>query len=595
MYKRFSSSNAVLLGMLFAMVGFSFALATGSSMGNGDAVGARAVGATLGSALAFTNQFATTAPTTDRDLGDVALGSSFVRYATATGGIRPYTFAQSNAIPTLTSVLTGNTAKISVFASGQVAGSMGNIALINSPIRFTIMVTDSLGTQPDRVTNVFRLTLVSNSVFKFAVGPQLQGGVQYQPYFASLAVNNGVAKYTFAVSSVTLNGSATTLAAQGLSLDASAGIIYGKPLVPGTIAFTANCTDSKGSVALSRSGFGAGQAMSIVVSANNILVSDIVATSISIKAGSIGKDSVSFAGIANLAGNSASSFVNATVVLKIGGYTSPTGLLNAGKITTDTTGAVVSKAKGATKPAAGPAISGSLNSSGQLKISIKNETIDNLLTGSALTSGNQGLAVLVQITPATPGFALSSSEFLSFVVKASSKGSTLTYKANGTGDLAGDFILTSAQGKDASSKATNTNADAWKVGFIALPPGNETYGGPTQATIGIGAGFSSTLGVTASNGSVKLAVKPAKADNTITSLSMSAKTGKSSLSTSNLDASKTNITTAAKAPNPGTSIFALGLTLSSSAGTLGAGSGSIAITAAKTSGNAVQPGRTMQD
>jgi len=245
------------MGLLFAMVGFSFALATSSSR-SVDSAASRIVGS---SPLRFTNGVLSG----DFDLGDVTLGSFALRYARAAGGVRPYKFT-STVSPTLKEVLTGSTSTLDLLQNGVLTGAGTNnggliagVAAANFPLRFNITVADGKGSNASSVTARFRLSLESSTNFKFAVD-NLGEAVQFTQFMDAVSTVNGNGAVTVTASNVAVNGTAVTggLEAIGLSLAAD-GTLFGQPLVPGTLTFTATAKDAKGNSALSRSLSGVGQ------------------------------------------------------------------------------------------------------------------------------------------------------------------------------------------------------------------------------------------------------------------------------------------------------------------------------------------------
>jgi len=93
MFKFAGQARAALLGFLFAIIGFSYALATMNGAAGPQAGARNCVGTTF---LHFTNPFVT--GDTDRDLGDIVAGSSFIRIARAAGGVGPYRFASAGTV-----------------------------------------------------------------------------------------------------------------------------------------------------------------------------------------------------------------------------------------------------------------------------------------------------------------------------------------------------------------------------------------------------------------------------------------------------------------------------------------------------------------
>ncbi len=93
MFMLAGKGRAALLGFLFAVLGFSFALATSTDASPRQASARACFGTDI---LHFTNPFYPS--TTDRDLGDIVAGSSFIRAARAAGGIGPYRFASAATV-----------------------------------------------------------------------------------------------------------------------------------------------------------------------------------------------------------------------------------------------------------------------------------------------------------------------------------------------------------------------------------------------------------------------------------------------------------------------------------------------------------------
>ena len=549
-----------LTGFVVAMLGFSYALATSQGEGHvfpPPALTGRAAGT---NPLRFTNPlvFSDSYGVKDCDLGDVALGSSLMRYAGATGGVRPYKFSAGTASPTLASALAGGSATLSVLPTGMLVGAMGNLTTAQSPVRFTLTATDSLGTQPNQVTSVFRLTPVDTSVFRFGAG-SLCDGIQFQPYIDVVPVLNGLAPLTFSAGNVSLNGSPTrngVLEDVGLSLGTSDGTVFGKPLVSGTLVFTLVCTDAQGHQAANRASTAAGQTVTLNIMANAVVASEMIPTAMTLKAGSAGNDWVKFTGVINLGGRTLAGLAGQPVQLRVAGYTTPN---------TGATPAVLNAKGQIAKPVqsnsaaaqTAPVLKGGITSKGVLTLAVSKDTLGPAL--GTLTQGQKSLAVSVAI-----GDLMASSQFLVFNVATSAGISVLTYNLNGTSDLGGEFMLLNVNGRDIGVHGLPlTVADAWNVSFLALPGGGQaTFGSPDYAQIGIGAYTDPLLTVSESNGVLKSTnnTRTAKTAN-VTKLRMNAVTGKGSMTTGPLPAGATNITTAVTAGNTPANVFALNVTL----------------------------------
>jgi hypothetical protein len=553
MYNPVSHTRAALVGLFFAMIGFSFALATNPDGGQG-VNGADAASRLVGSStLRFTNPVIGT----DRDLGDVALGSSLVRYARATGGVRPYTFTSTvtTSPGTLKDAIAGSTSTLSLFSSGMLSGSMGNIPITKSPLRFNITVADAKGSNASSKTEPFRITIDDSGVFKFAID-SLCEGIQYQPYTDILQVLRGNAPFTFTATGVKLNGTAVAdLEAIGLSISVEDGTVFGKPIAAGVVTFTANCKDVKGNSAASRSGAAVGQLITLVVTPNSIIASDVIATSISIKTGVAGKDSIKYSGIAELKGTKLSALSGKKLVLKIGGYTTPDS--KATPATLDDKGKTT-KIDKADKSKTAPTVKASVSAK-SVKVSVGKETFGTKF--GTISGATKILAVQLQI-----GDILVGAEVLLFTVKSGSKGSTLTYKFGAAGALGGTFLVTTVTGKDDTKSAAED--DAWKVAFIATPPSTTTgtavtagsLTGVNKVVVNIGSAFTDSLAASESKGKIKTTDKRSSKDAKVVKVAADGSKGKGSMQTGMLPYTQTGIHEGSKSTQS-TSTFPLNIDL----------------------------------
>ena len=469
MFKLEGNARAALMGILFAMVGFSYALATSAGVSDASAnASSRAV--IGGTSLHFTNPKAADG-SGDYDLGDAVAGSIFTtRYCRAAGGVPPYSFSSPSAA---TNPLSKVRPELTLLTNGQlfVAGSNGapNGALSNAagPIKFAVQVVDALSGSADVANGQFRITLVSTNLFKFGIS-SLGSAASGHTYQDSLVVVNGSVTSAKGItfSADTISGpNGTTLEANGLTVSAS-GAISGKPVGPGAITFTAHAVDALGNKALSRDGTHEGQVLTVNVE-NGSISSDIVSTSIKVGANTIGgKDKITYSGFVNLQGQAVSSLSGRNLVLQIAGYTSPAAQFSTnGKAinavsTPGTLGRSVAKL---------PTVKASISSSGKLTITVSNETLATLVPSAG---GLLGVGVSIV---GTTGNALVSTEILQFNAKSSSRGFSLTYKLgdlkSGNTTPAGTFLMSAVTGKDASHGGT---ADSWRVTFIATPPAKST-------------------------------------------------------------------------------------------------------------------------
>ncbi len=506
-----SALNAALMGFVAAAIGFSYALATGSTPNDDIAVGDRAAGSNPRQPLAFTNPFVS--GSSDRDLGDAALGSTITRYVRARGGFPPHRFTSDRTTlgpdgqPLFIGSMTLGEAEIAlpasaksgsstaaVFLNGLVKGQIGDktgTITDGTPLRFDVTVADSRGTNPNKVDEVFRITLVSaNSPFKFAQ-TSLSSGVEFRRYYDKVEVISGHAPYTFTASNITLtkNGVATPIAKFedfGLFLNAKTGVLTGRPLDDGTVSFLADCTDSSGSHALSRDLSGVGQVITFNVAPNARMGSELFTTKMSIKGDTTnpGKDSIKYMGILDLEGQQLSDLNGLGVTLTIGNYTSPT-------VTLDQSG------KGSSSGGSAPGMHVVLTPSGIINLSILMESFgqaQSIIKNSELANTFKIEAVTLTIgdTTMVAKPLYQNPELLRFMVKATGSKFDLEYKF-GPGNLGGGFLITSVAGKDDKPSLVG---DSWLVKFISLPPNAKKLsqlGTVAGATVGIGTDFTNSI------------------------------------------------------------------------------------------------------
>jgi hypothetical protein len=549
MSKQVSQTRAVLMGLLFALVGFSYAIATSSSRAVSDDAGSRIVGS---APLRFTNPLVGGV----RDLGIAATGSAVTRYARATGGVRPYKFTSSGT-PSLASAIATSNAQLELLLNGCLSGSLGNLPA--GALTFNITVTDSKGTQPNSVTELFRLTLDNSGVFKFAQS-QLSEGVQFQPYFDKLEVINGNTPITFSASTITLNGVAqTSMEAVGLSLSSTDGQVFGKPIVSGTLSFLARAVDARGNAALNTAGTAANQTVTITLTSGITVGSDVVITKATVKLSAAGKESIDISGMINLAGRRVSDFSGESIEVRIGGYdSSDVATIAAARF--DAKGKL-SSAKG-TKT---DVIKASISSKGQLKIKISKATIAARL--GTVSGATANLAVGIKV-----GDMIASAAFLQFSIKGTAPKQSLSYSIGKNSDPGGEFILTKVQGKDTKGGTTT----AFKIDFLALAPGNTNYGNPTSASVAIGDNFTDSVTVETNGTKVKNTDKPAKTAAEVLKLTADGAKGKGSVTTGPLSPASTNIMQAGTSTATGR-FLAMGLTFIRAGVATYQGEGSIGI------------------
>lgn len=549
MPKLFSRTYySVLIGFLAAALGFSYALATSSTTEESDVV-SRAAGTNPRQPLTFTNPFAN--GSTDRDLGDIALGSAIIRHIHARGGFSPYRFTSDRSTTTnsdgsggtlFAGVKTLGEAEIAfptikpssstaaVFLngrlSGQVGDSTGTIAP-GTPLRFDVTVADSRGTNPNKHTETFRLTFADPSIFKIAQST-LNSGIQFNRYYDKIEVVNGRAPFTYTVTAVTVNGTTSSLDTVGLFLNKRNGVLNGRPLAVGAYAVTIDVVDSLGFHARSRDTKSVGQTVTFNIDPATRISADIFSTKASIKGDTAvaGKDTITYSGLINLAGKNVSDLDGLPVTLSVGSYTSPSVTLTGGK------GAVSGP----------PAMSVSIGSDGTVKISIKNEsfgTAMSIITNGELASSTKILALSLTVgdvnSPTKPLYQ--SAELVRFQVKAKSSKFDLEYKF-GPDNLGGGFFITSVTGKDDKAET----GDAWLVSFISLAPNSKklaTLGTVAQTTIGIGTDFFNSIATSVNGDTLKSTAKPDPKTAVVVKAAYNDKTGKGAVLTGLLPSSST--------------------------------------------------------
>jgi len=526
------TTSIVLSGILAAFVGFSYALATSSGTTEESAsLGAqsRAVG-TVRFPLEFTT--ALLANSTDRDLGDAAIGSVITRHITARGGFPPRRYSSDTvnsefkgnitldaAIKALPANFSPQQSTALLYLDGILKGAIGGPfagATAETQLRFDVTVADSRGTNPNTKTETFRLNMVDSSTFKFAQ-TKLHDGRTFRQYHEHVQVIAGNPPYNFSASQITVTGtdgvvkSVATLEEVGLFFRPKIGKLVGRPLLAGTYSFLASCTDSKGTAAKSRDKQSTGQVVTFNIQQSPRVASSLFATAMTIK-GDIaagGGDSIKYSGIVDLTGTPLSQLRDEDVTLQIGDYVSPTVKLDG-------------KGKGVNDART---MSVSITSDGLIKISVAKDSFGKdgtIIKDKELQQSLKILAVELII-----GNSFETSELLKFGVKARGGKFDLTYKF-GPGNLGGGFLITSVTGKDDTKEGPD--ADAWKVSFIALPPNEQKFDTAVTATVGIATDFTDTINVSVKNGKLRETEKRDPKGPTIVKFALDAK-GKGGLTT----------------------------------------------------------------
>ncbi|MXV17052.1 YDG domain-containing protein [Hufsiella ginkgonis] len=207
------ATNGTLSGTPTAGGNFNFTVtATDNSTGTGPFTGARTYSLTVSAPTI------TIAPTT---LTAAAIGTSYSRSLTATGGIAPYTFAvTAGALP----------AGLSLASDGTLSGT----PTAGGSFNFTVTATDnSTGTGPFTGARAYSLTVNAPTI---TIAPAtLTAATIGTSYSRSISAAGGTAPYTYAVTAGALPA--------GLSL-ASDGTLSGTPTAGGNFSFIVTAIDN---------------------------------------------------------------------------------------------------------------------------------------------------------------------------------------------------------------------------------------------------------------------------------------------------------------------------------------------------------------
>ncbi len=401
--------------------------------------------------------------------------------------------SNGNVVTTDTSMVT---LSIGTNPGGGTLSGTTSVAAINGVATFSNLVIFSPGTGYTLTASDGALTSAtsaafditsSTSAFRFNVS-RLKDAARYREYSSTLDVIGGTPPYTFALNgsvTVTTNGNSTTFAnldSIGLHLNTVNGTVSGIPLQPGLVAFQATCTDSTGTVAKSLDGSASIQAITLNVTSNlNLQLSNtVVITSMTIKSNfGAGKDSLSCKGIANL-NTAIPALSGSSISFRVQTYVATVVL--------DSKGSAVSP-RGAT-----PVIKASLKKGGIFAITVTKVNLNGAL--GTITSPRTAITAQLSI-----GKVLDGTQILSCTDKVGKNQShTLVYSGQASDNLGGAFDVTKISGADDKGGT----GDAWKVSFVAIPPGSSSIAANTitSVTISVGSGFSSTLPVTVKNGKV---------------------------------------------------------------------------------------------
>jgi hypothetical protein len=464
--------------------------------------------------LHFTNPLYMVSPEVF-DLGDAADQGSVLRYLTAAGGIPPYAFSVSGTNSALL-----ESVGLTLSANGMLSGilSTNDVAGLGNALWFEARVMES-GTNGS-VTGAFRLGLVSSATFRFAVD-KISDGALGLDYTAKIETVGGTvpAKITVVAESVKVDGEVVeSLESIGLSLAAD-GTVYGRPLVTGSICFTAKAEDSSSSkkVALGRSpATSENQVISLVVKDSEVVTSSLTGSSLAIKVDKTkaNADTIKYKGVSNLNGVTQSDLNGKSVYFRIGNKTYAGALDSKGKYSSS----------GATEKNSTQIKS----KKGGVSVSISKADLSEAFAELGDVGNNEEMNVPLQVI--VDG-AVVASEVLRCVAKVVGSGAsakyTITYKIGKTGDSrAGGFQLIQVKGSDKmTADATPVTGAAWKTKFYSLPQvgvesrDNPGFDGIRTVTVMIGESFEDFFDTLDFGADVKIA-----STNTSTQISRSGKT-----------------------------------------------------------------------
>jgi len=465
--------QTALLGVLAAAVAFSVALATPvESRDAGAGVKSRFVGTNL----RFSNPFilAGSDPSFPAggdvandpdgfDLGDVAVGSQFVRLVTALGGVRHYAFTPLNPA-------TGMTLQPNGRVTGQVASPVGSF--------FNASVTDAASQTRN---GFFRLVARNEAAtaFRFAMDrlPSAQVGNDYMTIIET--INGTAANTTYSVvpNSVLLNGvPSLSLEFFGLQLFRD-GTLAGRPLASGTLSFTARATKGT-AVARSRSNASSDQTFAITIAAESFIQS-VLATSradISGEEGRQFKNKAKFNFFVNTEGRGNSSFAASPFTLRLAGSTFSTTLDSNGQSRSGDLRVKLDSTKGT------------------LQVDLFNVNFAALV-GSIPDRFNLTLIAVVEI-----GNTFIGTEAIQFDTRNRRSKYSLKYALGKERQLGGLFQVVTLKAQDGFS------GTAFKTKFLVSHVKGRSdveFGTPTSAAVHIGQGFDQTVSLRRGRGSFR--------------------------------------------------------------------------------------------
>ena len=457
--------RAFALGILGALIGFSFALATSQS---DPAADARAVVAPrfVGTNLRFSNPFllpgqdaefpsggSVASDPNGYDLGDACFGSMIVRYLTALDGVQPYQF---------TSTTIGTTG-LNLGTAGRVFGVIPSAA--TTFVKFNATLTDAASKTRTGVFRVGTFTY-SPAVFRFA-HDRLSDAKVGMDYITNIEVLGGDATTTFSVvpGSLMFNSAAASdMESLGLRLF-NDGTIAGRPLKSGTLTFTARAQKSSGPIANNRADTSPDQPLTINIAALDTVESVLGTFTSSIAGNSArpGKDVFTYSAFINDNGLFNRDFAGATFTLRVGGETFTTTLNGAGQSQTGNVHVALA------------AFSGFLN------VTIRNQDFNSIF-GALPDGSTKNVVVEIQI-----GDTFLGTEPVQYSVVNRNGRFRLSYNINRSKQVGGLFQIYALRGDD----SFNGTAFLTKFLISQVPDSSNTdFGLANDAVINIGPVFS---------------------------------------------------------------------------------------------------------
>ena len=452
-----------------AALGFSFALATTPETASRE-TGARAAAVAnrdLANRLRFTNPYLLVGSTDPLvalasdpafpgggnlpddpdgfDLGDAVASNGLVRYINVTGGYLPYNFllepifgTDRTSMPTLPSLTPAGRLTYTPDAS------------IGPFLRFKLTASDFLGT--DSRSGIFKINLFPHAPAFCSAQSQLPFGQEGVSYHTQLATLGGVGQVRYGLlgAPVTPGNAGAALESAGLSLSPD-GTLFGQPLFTGNLNMTVHATDAAGNAALSRGGGSPDQPLTLASETNQVVTSEVVASSCRLKINGNGKDSFSWAGVVDLKTDTLSTLAGQSCTFRVGGATFTGNFDSRGRINAP------ADKKGKFSLVFTPPSS--------MKIALGNVDLSQALGSQTPSDGQNANLILGWEFP-----SFRTCEVLTMQVKDRKGVKNMAFQLMGSkqGSLpAGAFLVLSVQGQD--GKFNGDSGDSWVIRFLGVP------------------------------------------------------------------------------------------------------------------------------